>query len=126
MIFACLYALLSFMLCFHFCTHVCLHLISNVCIVRTFENIIPFQTFEKWYNLSYRYVSKVKSEASDIWKTVVWLLKPFSWRVDKNPIYHQAKPNSTLKTREGVIYVTKLIFWKIQRLILRAKFESLT
>ena len=97
-----------------------------MCIVRTFENIIPFQTFEKWYNLSYRYVSKVKSEASDIWKTVVWLLKPFSWRVDKNPIYHQAKPNSTLKTREGVIYVTKLIFWKIQRLILRAKFETLT
>ena len=31
---------------FHFCTYVCSHLISNVHIVRTFENTIPFQTFQ--------------------------------------------------------------------------------
>ena len=49
------------MLRFHVCTHVCFHLISNVQI-RTFENRIPNQTFEKWHNVSYRYVSYVKSE----------------------------------------------------------------
>ena len=45
--FLCLYVLLSYMLCFYVCTHVCFHLISNVHIVRIFENRIPFQTFEK-------------------------------------------------------------------------------
>ena len=66
MIFVCLYALLSCMLCFNFCIHVCFHLISNVQILKIFENIIPIQTFEKWLNVSYRYVSYVKSETSDI------------------------------------------------------------
>ena len=45
------------MLCFHVCTYVCFHLISNMHIIRTFENRIPFQTFEKWHHVSYRYVS---------------------------------------------------------------------
>ena len=49
--FAFMYALLS-------CLHTCmLYLISSLHIVRTFENRIPFQTFEKWHNVSYRYVS---------------------------------------------------------------------
>ena len=30
-------------------------------IVRTLENRIPFQTFEKWRNVRYRYVSYIKS-----------------------------------------------------------------
>ena len=45
------------MLCFHVCTHGCFHLMSNLHIIRTFENRIPFQTFEKWHHVSYRYVS---------------------------------------------------------------------
>ena len=55
------------MFCFHVCTYVCICLISNEHIVRAFENRIPFQTFEKWHNVSYRYVSYIKSETSFIW-----------------------------------------------------------
>ena len=64
MIFACLYALLSCILSFHVYTHVCFYLISNVHINRTFENIIPFKTLEKWRKVSYSYVSYVKSDTS--------------------------------------------------------------
>ena len=107
MIFVCLYALFSCMLCYHVCTHVCFHLISNVHIVRSFENRISFRTFEIWHNLaydikygiSYRYVSYVKSETSDIWRTGTWFLKPFGERVEENHIYHLVKPNYTVKTR---------------------------
>ena len=60
--------------CFHVCTHVCFQLMSNVHIVRTFENRI--QTFEKWHNVAYRYISYIKSETSHIWRTVTWFLKP--------------------------------------------------
>ena len=86
-IFVCLYVLLSCMLCFDVCTHVCFHLISNVHIVRTFENRIPFQTFEKWHRVNYRYVSYIKSETSFIWRTGTWFLKSFKDRVEKNQIY---------------------------------------
>ena len=68
----------------------------NVHIVRTFENRISFQTFEKWHGVSYRYV---KSEASDIWRISAWFLKPLGERVEENHIYHLVKPNSTVKTR---------------------------
>ena len=71
-IFVCLHAFLLCMLCFYVYTHVCFHLISNVHIVRAFENRISFQTFEKWHNVSYRYVSLVTSETSDIWSTSAW------------------------------------------------------
>ena len=81
-----LYALLSCMLCSHVCTHVCFHLIPNVQIVRTFENRIRIQTFEKWHNASYRYISYIKSETSDIWRTVAWFLKPFGETVKENHI----------------------------------------
>ena len=85
------------MLCFHVRTpHVSFHLIPNVHIVRTFGNRIPFQTFEKWHNLSYRYVN---SKPSNIWKIGAWVLKPFGERVEENYIYHLGKPNSTVKTR---------------------------
>ena len=84
--FAFMYALLS---CLHTCMH---HLISNVHIVRTFENSIPFQTFEKWHNVSYRYVSYIKSETCDIWRTGAW----FFWG---KPYLPPSKPNSTVKTR---------------------------
>ena len=33
--------------------------------------------FKKWYNVSCRYISYIKSEASNIWRTGVWFLKPF-------------------------------------------------
>ena len=64
------------MLCFHICTNVYLYLISNMKVVRTFENKIPIQMFKKWYNVSCRYVSYIKSEASNVWRTGVWFLKP--------------------------------------------------
>ena len=90
--FACMYALLS-------CLHACmLSLISHVHIVRTFENRIPFQRFEKWHKVSYRYVSYIKSETSFIWRTGTWFLKPFQERVEENHIYHIVKQNSTVKT----------------------------
>ena len=80
--------------CLHFRAYVCFHVISEVHIVRTFENTIPFQTLEKWYNVSY-----VKSEASDICRTGAWLLKPFGERVEENDIYYLVKPDSTEKIR---------------------------
>ena len=117
-IFVCLYVFLSCMLCFHVCTHECFHLISNVHIVRTFENRIPFQTFEKWHNVSYRYVSYIKSETSFIWRRGTWLLKSFQERVEENHIYHIVKPSSTVKT--GTVYrgcnVCYQFFWKIEKL----------
>ena len=128
MIFVCLYALLSCMLCFHVCTHVCFHLISNVHIVRTFKNRIPFQTYKKWHNVSYHHVSYIKSETSFIWRTGAWFLKPFEERVEENHIYHIVKPNSTVKT--GTVYrgcnVCYQFFWKMEKLTLIAKFETLT
>ena len=79
--------------------HMRVFMISNVHIARTFKNKIPFQTFEKWYNVSYRYVSYVKSETSDIWSTGVWFLKTFGERVEENHIYLLVKPTYAVKTR---------------------------
>ena len=67
--------------------------------VRTFENKIPVQTFERPHNVSYRYVSYVKPETSDIWRTGGWFLKPLGERVGKNHIYDLVKPNFTVKTK---------------------------
>ena len=115
-------------LCFHVSAHECFHLISNVHIVRTFENRIPFQTFEKWLNVSHRYVSYIKSETFFTWRTGAWFLKPFEERVEKNHIYHIVKPNSTEKT--GPVYrecnVCYEFFWKMEKLTLIAKFKTLT
>ena len=88
-----------FMLGCHVCTHVCFHLKLNVHIVRTFENRIPFQTFEKWHNVSYHYVSYIKSETCDIWRTGSWFLRPFIERVEENHIYHLVKSDSIVKNR---------------------------
>ena len=120
--FVFMYALLS-------CLHTCMVSPDMKCnIVRTFENRIPFQTFEKWHNVSYRYVSYIKSETSFIWRTGAWFLKPFEERVEENHIYHIVKPNSTVKT--GTVYrgcnVCYQFFWKMEKLTLRAKFETLT
>ena len=104
LIFLCLYALLSCMFCFRVWTHVCCHLMSKVQIVRTFKNKILIQTFEKWYNISYRNVSYVKSETSDIWRTGSIIFKPFGERVEENHIYDLVKPNSTVKTGCNVCY----------------------
>ena len=69
-------------------------------IVRTSKNRVPFQTFEKWRNVRYRYVSYVKSETSDIWRKDAWFLKPIvGERVEENHIYHLVKPSSTVKTK---------------------------
>ena len=116
--------------CFSFMfAHTCFHLIPNVHIVRTFGNRVPFQTFEKWLNVSYRYVSQVKPETSDIRKIGIWFLKHFGESVEENHIYHLVKPNSTVKTRTvyrecNVCY--EVFFWKMEKLTLRAKFEILT
>ena len=122
MIFVCLC-----MLCFHVCTHICFHLISNVHIVRTFDNR-TVQTFEKQHNLGYRYVSYIKSETCDIWRTGAWFLKPFGERVEENQIYHLVKPNSTVKTRTvyGGCTVCYQVFLEMEKLTFRAKFEPLT
>ena len=90
--FAFMYALLS-------CLHTC---ILSSDIKRDIENRILFETFEKWHNLSSRYVSYIKSEASFIWRTGAWFLKPFEERVEENHIYHIVKPNSSVKT--GTVY----------------------
>ena len=71
----------------------------NVQTARTFENRIPIGTFEKWDNVSYRYVSHVKSETSNSWRTGAWFLKPFQERVAENHIYNLVKPKSKVKTR---------------------------
>ena len=91
--FVFMYALLS-------CLPTCMVSPDMKCnIVRTFENRIPFQTFEKWHNVSYRYVSYKKSEKSDIWRRGAWFLKPFGERVEENHIYPLVKPNFAVKTR---------------------------
>ena len=82
---------------FHVFPHVCFHLTSNVQIVRTFENRNHIQMFEEWRNGTYRYVSYVKSQKSDIWRTGAWFLKPFGERVEEKHIYDLVKPNSTVK-----------------------------
>ena len=95
MIFICLYTLVSCMLCFHVWTHVWFHLILNLHMVRTFGNRIPFQTFEKWHNVSYPYVSYVKPETFNIWRTGAWILMPFWEQVEENHIFNLIKPNYT-------------------------------
>ena len=110
-------------------TDLCFHLISNVQIanqIKTFEDRIPIQTFEKWHNVSCRYVSYVKSETSDIWRTGAWFLKPFGERVEEKHIYHLAKPNSAVKT--GTVYrgcnVIYEVFWKMEKSTLRGELET--
>ena len=89
-IFVCLYALLSCMLCFHACfAFMCAHIYA----------FIWCQTFEKWHNVSYRYISYRNSETFNIWRTGAWFLKPFGERVNKKHIYHLVIPNSAVKTR---------------------------
>ena len=109
MIFVSFYALLLFMLCFHVCTHVCFHLISNVHIVRTIKTRIPIQTFEKWCNVSYSYVSYIKSETSAIWRAGAW--------VEENHISLLVKSNSTIVTK---------FFWEMEKPALSEKFQTLT
>ena len=49
--------------------------------------------------------------------------------MEENRIHNLVKPDSTVKTRtvyiEGVTCVTKF-FWKMEKLTLRVKFETLT
>ena len=68
----CMFVCFAFMSALLSRLHLCM--ILNVHIVRTFENRIPFQTFEKWHNVSYRYVSYIKPETSFIWRTGAWFL----------------------------------------------------
>ena len=83
---------------------------------------IPIHTFEKWHNVSYRCVSYVKSEISDIWRTSAL----FGERVEENHIYDLVKPNSTVKTRiiyRGCNYVTKF-FWKRGKTHFKSKIRN--
>ena len=90
--FVCLYAVLS-------CLHTCM-LSSDIKRInrRIFEIRSPIQTFEKRHNVSCRYLSYVKSETSDIWRTDTWFLKPFEESVEENHKYGLVKPNATVKT----------------------------
>ena len=60
---------------------------------------------------------------------MAWFLKSFGERVEENQIYDLVKLKSAVETRkvyrERVTYVTKF-FWKMEKLTLRAKFETLT
>ena len=78
----CMFAYFAFMyaLFFMFATHVSFHLIPNVQIVRTFQNRIPIQTFEKWHNVSYRYVSWFM--VKPIWMTYGWHTSTYKWHTD--------------------------------------------
>ena len=80
--------------------------------------------FEKCYNVSYLYVSYVKSEISDRWRTGAWFLKSFGERVQEHHIYYLVKPNySTLKTRtvyRGCNVCSQVFLKKIERLTVRA------
>ena len=69
-------------------------------ILKTLENRIPIQTFQNWHNVSYHYISYIKSETSDIWRTGAWFPKPFGQTVKENHIYDLVKPNSIVKTRK--------------------------
>ena len=44
-----------------FATHVSFHLIPNVQIVRTFQNRIPIQMFEKWHTIDIRITYKLQT-----------------------------------------------------------------
>ena len=57
---------------------------------------------KKWHNISYRYVSYVKSEIPDIRRTGAWFLKSVGETVEESHIYDLVKPNSTVKT--GTVY----------------------
>ena len=56
-------------------------------------------TFEEWRNVSYHYVSYVKTETSDIWRTGSWFLKPVGERVEENYVHDLVKSSSSVKTR---------------------------
>ena len=53
----------------------------------------------KSHKVSYRCVSYIKSETSNIWRTGALFLKPFGERVEENHIYHPVKPNYTVTAR---------------------------
>ena len=67
--------------------------------------------FEEWRNGTYHYVSYVKAQKSDIWRTGAWFLKTFGETVEEKHIYDLVKPNSTVKKLKqlikGVTYATK-------------------
>ena len=63
-----------------------MYAIICVQIVNRFENKTPIQTLEKCHNVSYRYISYIKSETSDIWRTGAWFSKPFWERIEENYI----------------------------------------
>ena len=97
--------------------------LSNVHIVRTFENRIPFQTFKKWHNISYHYASYVKSETFNIWRTAAWFLKPFGGRIEENYNYHLVKPNSKVKTRTvyRVFNICYQVFFGNRKIVFNSK-----
>ena len=71
----------------------CLHA-SKRANHQNIQNRIPIQTCKKWHNVSYPYVSYVRSETSDIWRIGPLFLKPFGERVEENHICDLVKPNS--------------------------------
>ena len=73
------------------------------------QSRLEFHTFEKWCNVSYSYVSYIKSETSAIWRAGAW--------VEENHISHLVKSNSTIVTK---------FFWEMEKPALSEKFQTLT
>ena len=119
---------------YDFCVFVCFAfmyaLLSHLhkCMLPSDIKLAHRQNIRKQSSISNvaRYVSYVKSETSDIWRTGAWFLKPFGERVEEKHIYHLAKPNSAVKT--GTVYrgcnVIYEVFWKMEKSTLRGELET--
>ena len=80
------------------CLQTCI--LSSVIKRANCQNIqkqILIQLLEKWHDISYQYISYIKSETSGTWRTGAQFLRPFKERVEKNHTYDLVKPNSTKK-----------------------------
>ena len=91
-----IWLLYACMLCFYVCfAFMFAHMLSSNTKLAHCQNIWKQNSISnvwKWHNLSYRYVSYVKLEVFNIWRTGAWFLKPFAERVKKNHIYDPVKP----------------------------------
>ena len=105
--FVFMYALVS-------CLHTCMVLSDIKRANCQYKNTIPIQTFKKWHNVCYCYVSYVKSETSNIWRARAWFLNPFGERIEGNHTYDLERPNSTVKAR--TVYRGCHVCYQIQSL----------
>ena len=71
---------------------------SNLQIVRTCENRIPIQTFQKWHNVSYRYVSYVKVRNNRYLENRCMVFRTF-WEEGWRKPYVRPSKTDTVKAR---------------------------